>query len=105
MLKEDYASAEKYYKAALTIYEDDEDALLILANAQVKGGKLSDATINFQKITSKNPENLEAFVGLAKVLIQTGDGDGAYKNLIYVKNKNANFRKAEVDSLIAVLRD
>ncbi len=105
MLKEDYASAEKYYKAALTIYEDDEDALLNLANAQVKGGKLSDATINFQKITSKNPENLEAFVGLAKVLIQTGDGDGAYKNLIYVKNKNANFRKAEVDSLIAVLRD
>ena len=76
-----------------------------LANAQVKCGKLSDAVYNFEKITSKNPENLEAFVGLAKVQLQTGDAAGAYKNLLYVRQKNPSFRKAEVDSLIAVIED
>ena len=102
MLKEDYASAEKYYKAALEIIPEDDDALLNLANSQVKGGKLTDAIANFTKITSKNPDNLEAYVGLAKAQIQAGDGSSAYKNLLYVRNKNPSFRKAEVQSLIAV---
>ena len=103
VLKEDYEKAEKYYKAALEIIPDDEDALLNLANAQVKCVKLSDAIVSFSRLTVKNPDNLEAFVGLAKAQIQTGDGQSAYKNLIYVRNKNPSFRKAEVDSLIAVL--
>ena len=103
MLKEDYSAAEKYYKAALEIIPDEEDALLNLGNAQVKNGKLSDAVLTFSRLTAKNPDNLEAFVGLAKVQIQTGDGSSAYQNLIYVRNKNPSFRKAEVDSLIAVL--
>ncbi len=105
MLKEDYAKAEKFYKAALEIIPDDEDGLLNLANAQSKTGNLSDAVSNFSKVTAKDPDNLEAFVGLAKVQIQTGDSKGAYKNLLYVKNKNSAFRKAEVDSLLAVLTD
>lgn len=105
MLKEQYDYAEKFYKAALDIVPDDEDALFNLANAQMKGGKPSDAVYNFTKITTKNPENLEAFVGLAKVQIQTGDSQGAYKNLLYVRKKNPSFRKAEVDSLIAVLEN
>ena len=105
MLKEQYAYAEKFYKAALDIIADDEDALFNLANAQMKGGKPSEAVYNFSKITIKNPENLEAFVGLAKVQIQTGDSQGAYKNLLYVRSKNPSFRKAEVDSLIAVLEN
>ena len=105
MLKEDYSSAEKFYKAALEIRSDDEDALLNLANAQTKAGKLNEAINNFSRITAMNKDNLEAFVGLAKVQIQTGEGESALKNLLYVKNKNADFRKAEVDSLIAVLRD
>ena len=105
MLKEDYTAAEKYYKAALEIIPDDEDALFNLANAQVKCGKLSDAVYNFGKITSKNPDNLEAFVGLAKAQLQLGDTQGSYKNLLYVRGKNPSFRKAEVDSLIAVLEN
>ncbi len=105
ILKEDYASAEKYYKAALEIKKDDEDALLNLANALAKGNKLSEATAAYSKLTSKNPENLEAFVGLAKVQIQSGDSQTAYKNLLYVKKKNPDFRKTEVDSLLAVLVD
>ena len=51
MLKEDFATAEKYYKTALEIIPDDEDALLNLANAQVKGGKPAEAVYNFSKIT------------------------------------------------------
>ena len=105
MLKEDYAQAEKYYKTALEIVPDDEDALLNLANAQVKAGKPAEAIYNFSKITTKNSENLEAFVGLAKSQFQTGDTQGAYKNLLYVRSKNPSFRKAEVDSLIAVLEN
>ena len=105
MLKEQYDYAEKFYKAALDIVPDDEDALFNLANAQMKGGKPSEAVYNFTKITTKNPENLEAFVGHAKVQIQTGDSQGAYKNLLYVRKKNPSFRKAEVDSLIAVLEN
>jgi tetratricopeptide (TPR) repeat protein len=105
MLKEDYPKAVSYYKAALEIRSDDEDALLNLANAQTKNGELADASRNFSKITSKNPENLEAYVGLAKVLLQLGDTQGAYKNLLYVRGKNPSFRKAEVDSLIAVLEN
>lgn len=105
MLKEQYDYAEKFYKAAIDIVPDDEDALFNLANAQMKGGKPSEAVYNFTKITTKNPENLEAFVGLAKVQIQTGDSQGAYKNLLYVRKKNPSFRKAEVDSLIAVLEN
>ena len=58
---------------------------------------------SLKKLCENHPENLEAFVGYAKVQIQTGDSTGAYKNLLYVKNKNPDFRKAEVDSLIAVL--
>ena len=61
--------------------------------------------VNFSKITSKSPDNLEAFVGLAKAQFQTGDTTGAYKNLLYVRGKNPSFRKAEVDSLIAVLEN
>ena len=105
VLKEDFVNAEKYYKAALEIRPDDEDALLNLANAQIKAGKLNDAVDNFTRVTVMNKNNLEAYVGLAKAQIQTGDGDSALKNLLYVKNKDAGFRKAEVDSLIAVLRD
>ena len=105
MLKEDYPTAEKYYKAALEIVPDDEDALLNLANAQVKAGKPAEAVYNFNKITAKNSENLEAFVGLAKSQFQTGDTQGAYKSLLYVRSKNPSFRKAEVDSLIAVLEN
>ena len=105
MLKEDYEKAEKYYKAALEIFPDDQDALLNLANAQAKSGKQYDAIATFSKLTAKYPDNLEAYVGLAKVQIQTGDGNAAYKNLIYVKNMNPSFRKAEVESLLAVLSD
>ena len=105
VLKEDFSTAEKYYKAALDIKPDDEDALLNLANTQVKGGKPAEAVYNFSKITAANPDNLEAFVGLAKAQFQTGDTQGAYKNLLYVRGKNPSFRKAEVDSLIAVLEN
>ena len=105
MLKEDYTTAEKYYIAALDIIPDDEDALLNLANAQIKGGKPAEAVYNFSKITAKSPNNLEAFVGLAKAQFQTGDTQGAYKNLLYVRSKNPSVRKAEVDSLIAVLEN
>ena len=105
MLKEDYTAAEQYYKAALAISPDDEDALFNLANALVKAGKPAEAVYNFSKITGKNPENLEAFVGLAKAQLQAGDGQSAYKNLLYVRSKNPSFRKAEVDSLIAVLEN
>ena len=62
MVKEDYVTAEKYYKAALEISPEDEDALLNLANAQVKAGKPAEAIYNFSKITAKNSENLEAFL-------------------------------------------
>ena len=103
MLKEDYEKAEKYYKAALEIVPDEQDALLNLANAQSKAVKLSDAITSFSRLTSKYPDNLEGYVGLAKAQIQTGDSQSAYKNLVYVRNKNPSFRKAEVESLIAVL--
>ena len=43
MLKEDYTAAEQYYKAALAISPDDEDALFNLANALVKAGKPAEA--------------------------------------------------------------
>ncbi len=105
VLKEDFVNAEKYYKAALDIIPDDEDALFNLANTQVKSGKPAEAVYNFSKITAKDPNNLEAFVGLAKAQFQTGDTQGAYKNLLYVRSKNPSFRKAEVDSLIAVLEN
>ena len=97
--------AVSFYKAALAIRADDEDALFNLANALVKNGELTEAITNFTRVTSKNPENLEAYVGLAKVQLQTGDAQNAYKNLLYVRGKNASFRKAEVDSLIALIED
>ena len=105
MQKENYSMAVSFYKAALAIKNDDEDALFNLANAQVKNGDLAEAVSNFTLVTSKNPENLEAFVGLAKVQLQTGDAQGSYKNLLYVRGKNPSFRKAEVESLIALIED
>ena len=100
-----YDSSVLFYKAALNIKEDDEDATLNLANAQTKTGEFADAIENFKKVTSMNSGNLEAYVGLAKVQLQTGDSQSAYKNLLYVRQKNPSFRKAEVDSLIAVIED
>ena len=105
MVKEDYATAEKYYKAALDISPEDEDALLNLANALVRCGKPAEAVYYFDKVTNMNSENLEAFVGLAKAQFQTGDTQGAYKNLLYVRSKDSSFHKAEVESLIAVLEN
>ena len=49
------ANAEKYYKAALEIVPDEQDALLNLANAQSKAVKLSDAITSFSRLTSKYP--------------------------------------------------
>ena len=105
MQKENYPMAISFYKAALGIKNDDEDALFNLANAQVKNGDLSDAISNFTQVTAKDSENLEAYVGLAKAQLQAGDAQGSYKNLLYVRGKNPSFRKAEVDSLIALIED
>lgn len=103
MLKGDYEKSISYYKKALSITVNDEDALSNIANVCMKAGKVDEAVEYFTVLTVSYPDNLDGFIGLAKVLIQKGDGNKAYKNLLYVKQKNPEYRKAEVDSLIAVL--
>ena len=103
MLKGDYSKAMKYYRDALAIVPDDLDALSNLANACMKGGELDEAELRFKTLLMQDKDNLDGYIGLAKVLIQKGNTQEAYKNLLIVQKKAPDYRKAEVDSLIAVL--
>ena len=104
-LKDDNQKAVDFYKRALSIEPLDTSAMLNLANVYTKDSIVDDAADLYNKVIVLEPENLEAYVGLAKIQIQKGEAQGAYRNLLYVRGKNPSFRKAEVDSLIAVLEN
>ena len=57
----------------------------------MKTGQLDRAIMQNTTLVTKYPDSIYSY--------------GAYKNLLYVRKKNPSFRKAEVDSLIAVLEN
>lgn len=103
LLKNDYDKAIESFKKAAQILPDDKDALSNLANAYAKNQEYENARDTFEKLLKKDKSNWAAYISLAKVYIQLDQNATAREKLLYLKNNNPDYRKAEVDSLLAVL--
>jgi Tfp pilus assembly protein PilF len=71
--KQDYGSAEKYFKAALKIEPHFAFALQGLGKTYLASGKLTAATVTLEKAVTYAPKHTGAYFYLADVYTRTGD--------------------------------
>jgi tetratricopeptide (TPR) repeat protein len=65
--REDYLTAEKYFKKVINFYPFDYDGTLMMAWTELKLGKSREAKILFQKVLLINPGDESAQEGLELV--------------------------------------
>ena len=101
LLKEDYENAVKYYQNALRLDSKSDSIRANLAKAYAQAGQYDYAKSTYTELLKTDKENWDACIELAKVCMQLGDNAGAEKWLVYVQEKNPNYRKSEVAGLLA----
>ncbi|MDD2999526.1 MAG: tetratricopeptide repeat protein, partial [Candidatus Riflebacteria bacterium] len=97
---EDYAKAEEQFRKAVEIKED-VFAMLNLADAMVKQGRLGDAEAVYQKVAKKDPNISDAIIGLAQIKLYKGFFEDAAEmiNGVIVAgggNPEANYTRAQI---------
>ena len=103
LLKEDYENAVKYYQNALRLDSKSDSIRANLAKAYAQAGQYDYAKSTYTELLKTDKENWDAYIELAKVCMQLGDNAGAEKYLVYVQEKNPNYRKSEVAGLLSSL--
>lgn len=73
MKTDHFRDAIASYRRATTLNPGDPDALIGLANAQLLGGKLSEAQATYEKGIQKFPTNSRFYVGEAATRMQSAD--------------------------------
>ena len=101
LLKEDYENAVKYYQNALRLDAKSDSIRANLAKAYAQAGQYDYAKSTYTELLKTDKENWDAYIELAKVCMQLGDNAGAEKYLVYVQEKNPNYRKSEVSNLLS----
>lgn len=103
LLKEDYKNAIMHYQNAIKIDSSINDVRANLAKAYAKEGEYNNAKTTYTELIKLDSQNWDAYIELAKVCMQLNDNATAEKWLVYVQTKNPNYRKAEVDNLLATI--
>lgn len=98
--KKDYANAVTYFQNALSISPNNNDVRYNLAQAFASDKQYDNAKTTYTELLRRDNNNIDAYIELAKVCIQLGDNTSAEKYLITAQAKKADYRKAEVDSLL-----
>ena len=101
---EEYESALEYLNNALSLSPENTDCKMAMALANTKLGNYEESKSIYESIILKDSDYLDAYVDYSKMLMQSKESKEALKNLLIVKQKNPEYRKAEIDSLIAVLQ-
>ena len=72
-----------------------------LAQAFASDSQFDNAKTTYLEVLKQDQSDWNAYVELGKVCMALNDNASAEKYLIYVQSKNPEFRKAEVESLLA----
>jgi arylsulfatase A-like enzyme/Tfp pilus assembly protein PilF len=86
-----------YFKRALALKPDDEEAVVNLAHAYRKLGRDDDALVGFRRFLELDPKNAQVHYEIAQILLDRGDNRGAADELrqaLAVEPKMAAARNA-----------
>ncbi len=76
-----HTDAVGYFKRALALKADDEEAVINLAHAYRKLGRDDDALVGFRRFLELDPKNAQVHYAIAQILIDRGDNRGASEEL------------------------
>ena len=99
----DYTNAINSFRAARNLRPEDVNIRIDLAKAYSVSGLYDDASTLLTEVIKTNQKSWDAYIELARVLVVSGDTDGALGYLLTVQQNVPNYRKAEVDMLMAGL--
>lgn len=99
--KKEYKNAILYFQNALKIDSKNNEVRSNLAQAFASDGQFDNAKTTYLELLKQDQSDWNAYVELGKVCMALNDNASAEKYLIYVQSKNPEFRKAEVESLLA----
>ena len=105
LLKEDYPNAIKFYQNALKLDSKNNAIRANLAKAYAQAGEYDYAKSTYTELLKSDTKNWDAYIELAKVCMQLNENANAEKYLIVVQEKNPNYRKAEVASLLKTVTE
>lgn len=103
LVKEDYASAVKFYQNALKLEPKNNEVRSNLAKAYAKNQEYDSAKAVYTDLLKQDSKNWDGYIELAKVCMQLGDNSSAEKYLIVVQEKNPSYKSSEVSTLLAGL--
>lgn len=103
LAKEDYKNAILYFQNAIKIDSKNTDVRFNLAKAYAQNKDYDNAKISYLELLKMNQKHWDAYIELAKVCMQLNDNASAEKYLIYVQEKNPQYRTAEINSLLGSL--
>ena len=92
-----HEEAVGYFKRALALKPDDEEAVVNLAHAYRKLGRDDDALVGFRRFLELDPKNAQVHYEIAQILLDRGDNRGAADELrqaLAVEPKMAAARNA-----------
>ena len=99
--KKEYKNAILYFQNALKIDSKNNEVRSNLAQAFASDGQFDNAKTTYLELLKQDQSDWNAYVELGKVCMALNDNASAEKYLIYVQSKKTEFRKAEVESLLA----
>jgi len=92
-----HEDAVGYFKRALALKADDEEAVVNLAHAYRKLGRDDDALVGFRRFLELDPKNAQVHYEIAQILLDRGDNRAAAEELrqaLAVEPKMAAARNA-----------
>lgn len=104
LAKEDFKNAIIYFQNALKIEPSNNAVRFNLANAYAKNSDYDNAKVVYMEVVKADLNNWDAYLELAKVLLQLNDNKGAEKYLIYLQEKNPSYKSLEVENLLSSLK-
>ncbi|MBQ5998498.1 MAG: tetratricopeptide repeat protein [Treponema sp.] len=102
--KEDYTEAVKYFQNALKLDPKNNAVRSNLAQAFASDSQYDNAETTYKELLKQDSENWDGYIELAKVCMAKSNNAAASKYLEFVKIKKPDYRKAEIESLLASMK-
>lgn len=100
LLKEEYRNAIKFFQNALRIQPKNNIVRANLAKAYAKNGDYDNAKTTYTDVIKYDKNDWDSYLELAKVCMQLNDNTNAEGYLIYIRDNNPSFKRAEVTNLL-----
>lgn len=104
LLKQDYDNAILFFQNALRIDSKNNEVRSNLAKAYTQNKDYSNAKTTYTELLKYDSKNWDAYISLAKICMELGENDTAEKYLIYVQEKNPDYKSSEIKSLLQGLK-